>query len=66
LLGDFSDGQDGDRFTPADASDRRLKVVVTILLSAHHPERASLEKVALNSPAMKGLSAELEIPVTFS
>ena len=45
---------------------KRLEVVVTIPLPANHPQRATLEKVALNCPVLKSLNPEMEIPVTFS
>ena len=43
----------------------RLEVVVTVPLPANHPQRAALEKVALNCPVQKSLNPETEIPVTF-
>jgi putative redox protein len=43
-----------------------LEVVVTVSLPANHPQRAALEKVALNCPVQKSLNSDLEIPVTFS
>ena len=45
---------------------RKLEVLVTVPLPPDHPQRAALEKVALNCPVQKNLSPELEIPVTFS
>jgi putative redox protein len=45
---------------------RKLEVLVTVPLPPDHPQRAALEKVALNCPVQKSLSPELEIPVTFS
>ena len=44
----------------------RLEVVVSIPLPANHPERATLEKIALNCPVQKSLNPEMEMPVTFS
>jgi len=44
----------------------RLEVVVTVPLPANHPQRAALEKVALNCPVQKSLNPDIEIPVTFS
>ena len=44
----------------------RLEVVVTVPLPGNHPERAALEKVALNCPVQKSLSPDLELPVSFS
>jgi putative redox protein len=44
----------------------KLEVVVSVPLPADHPQRKALERVALNCPVQKSLSADLEIPVTFS
>src|ERR1700730_15394032 len=44
---------------------KRLEVVVTIPLPANHPQRATLEKVALNCPVLKSLNPQMEVPVTF-
>src|ERR1700675_3711179 len=44
----------------------KLEVLITIPLPADHPQRATLEKVALNCPVQKSLNPEMEIPVTFS
>ena len=44
----------------------KLEVVVSVPLPATHPQRASLERVALNCPVRKSLSSELEVPVSFS
>ena len=43
----------------------RLEVIVTVPLPANHPQRPTLEKVALNCPVQKSLNSELDIPVTF-
>jgi putative redox protein len=43
-----------------------LEVVVTVPLPSNHPQRAALEKVALNCPVLKSLNPDLKIPVTFS
>jgi putative redox protein len=43
----------------------KLEVLVTVPLSANHPQRQALENVALNCPVQKSLNPELEIPVTF-
>jgi hypothetical protein len=40
--------------------------LITIPLRADHPQRATLEKVALNCPVQKSLNPEMELPVTFS
>jgi uncharacterized OsmC-like protein len=44
----------------------KLEVLITIPLPADHPQRATLEKVALNCPVQKSLNPEMEMPVTFS
>jgi len=44
----------------------KLEVFVEVPLPAHHPERANLERVALNCPVRKSLHPDLEIPVSFS
>jgi putative redox protein len=44
----------------------KLEVVVEVPLPADHPERANLERVALNCPVLKSLHPDLEIPVSFS
>jgi len=44
----------------------RLDVVVKMPLSGKHPQRAALEKVALNCPVAKSLSPEIRVPVSFS
>ena len=44
----------------------RLEVLVTVPLPANHPQRATLEKIALNCPVQKSLSSEMDIPVSFS
>ena len=44
----------------------KLEVVVEIPLPPDHPQRAKLEKVALNCPVQKSLNPDLEIPVSFS
>ena len=44
----------------------KLEVVLQIPLPPNHPERANLERVALNCPVLKSLHPDLEIPVSFS
>jgi putative redox protein len=44
----------------------KLEVLITIPLPADHPQRATLERVALNCPVQKSLNPEMEMPVTFS
>ena len=44
----------------------RLEVAVELPLPANHPCRAALESAALNCPVKKSLSAEMDIPITFS
>jgi putative redox protein len=44
----------------------KLEVVVNVPLPPDHPERANLERVALNCPVMKSLHPDLEIPTSFS
>jgi putative redox protein len=44
----------------------KLEVVLQIPLPPNHPERANLERVALNCPVLKSLHPNLEIPVSFS
>jgi putative redox protein len=44
----------------------KLEVVVNVPLPPDHPERANLERVALNCPVMKSLHPDLEIPISFS
>ena len=44
----------------------KLEVAVELPLPANHPRRAALENAALNCPVKKSLSAEMEIPITFS
>ncbi len=44
----------------------KLEVAVELPLSANHPRRAALENAALNCPVKKSLSADMEIPITFS
>jgi putative redox protein len=44
----------------------KLEVVVTVPLPGDHPQRATLEKVALNRPVQQSLSPDLDIPVSFS
>jgi putative redox protein len=43
----------------------KLEVVIEVPLPANHPQRATLEKVAVNCPVQKSLSPDLEIPVSF-
>jgi len=43
----------------------KLEVVVKVPLPPDHPQRAILEKVALNCPVQKSLNPDLEIPVSF-
>jgi uncharacterized OsmC-like protein len=52
--------------TTMDLYAKRNGFVVTVPLPANHPQRAALEKVALNCPVQKSLNPDLEIPVTFS
>lgn len=44
----------------------KLEVAVELPLPANHPRRAALENAAQNCPVKKSLSAEIEIPITFS
>lgn len=44
----------------------KLEVAVELPLPANHPHRAALENAAQNCPVKKSLSAEMEIPITFS
>jgi putative redox protein len=44
----------------------RLEVILTIPLPANHPQRATLERVALNCPVLKSLNPDLEISASFS
>ena len=44
----------------------RLEVIVTVPLPANHPQRATLEKVALNCPVLRSLNPDLEISASFS
>jgi len=44
----------------------KLEVAVELPLPANHPLRAALEHAALNCPVKKSLSADMEIPFTFS
>ena len=44
----------------------KLQVVIEVPLPPDHPQRAILEKVALNCPVQKSLNPDLEIPVSFS
>jgi putative redox protein len=44
----------------------RLEVAVELPLPANHPFRAALESAALNCPVKQSLSAEMDIPITFS
>ena len=44
----------------------RLEVIVTVPLPANHPQRATLEKVALNCPVLRSLNSDLEISASFS
>jgi putative redox protein len=44
----------------------KLDVVVEMPLPANHPQREALERGALNCPVLKSLSAEIQIPVSFS
>jgi putative redox protein len=43
----------------------KLEVVIEVPLPLDHPQRAKLEKVALNCPVQKSLHPDLEIPVSF-
>jgi putative redox protein len=43
----------------------KLEVVVEMPLSGRHPQRAALERAALNCPVAKSLSSEIQIPVSF-
>ncbi len=44
----------------------KLEVAVEVPLPANHPRRTALETAALTCPVKKSLSAEIEIPITFS
>jgi uncharacterized OsmC-like protein len=44
----------------------KLEVVIQVPLPPDHPQRAVLEKTALNCPVQKSLNPDLEIPVSFS
>jgi putative redox protein len=44
----------------------KLEVAVELPLPANHPWRTALENAALTCPVKQSLSADMEIPITFS